>query len=72
MWGLLTVTSLVTAPDRLLGAQLVVLAWVLAATALGQAVGWYRAGDSAGFIGAVIGAVIILFIYRMVAQRRVN
>ena len=42
------------------------------ATWLGQAVGWYRTGDSAGFIGAVIGAVIILFIYRMVAQRRVN
>lgn len=44
----------------------------MVATWLGQAVGWYRAGDSAGFIGAVIGAVIILFIYRMVAQRRVN
>ena len=42
------------------------------ATWLGQALGWYRTGDSAGFIGAVIGAVIILFIYRMVAQRRVN
>ena len=44
----------------------------MVATWLGQAVGWYRTGDSAGFIGAVIGAVIILFIYRMVAQRRVN
>ena len=44
----------------------------MVATWLGQAVGWYGAGDSAGFIGAVIGAVIILFIYRMVAQRRVN
>ena len=42
------------------------------ATWLGQAVGWYRTGDSAGFIGAVIGAVLILFIYRMIAQRRVN
>lgn len=44
----------------------------MVATWLGQAVGWYRAGDSAGFIGAVIGAVLILFIYRMIAQRRVN
>lgn len=44
----------------------------MVATWLGQAVGLYRTGDSAGFIGAVIGAVIILFIYRMVAQRRVN
>lgn len=42
------------------------------ATWLGQAVGWYRVGDSAGFIGAVIGAVIILFLYRMIVSRRVN
>ena len=48
------------------------IAGAMVATWLGQAVGWYRAGDSAGFIGAVIGAVIILFIYRMIAQRRVN
>ena len=26
------------------------------ATYLGQAVGWYKAGESAGFIGAVVGA----------------
>ena len=42
------------------------------ATFLGQTVGWYRAGDSAGFIGAVVGAIIILFIYRMVARPRTN
>ncbi|MBC7802175.1 MAG: GlsB/YeaQ/YmgE family stress response membrane protein [Gemmatimonadaceae bacterium] len=42
----------------------------MVATWLGTQVGWYRAGDSAGFIGAVIGAVIILFIYRMVARPR--
>lgn len=40
LWGLLAVTALVASPDRLLGAQLVVLAWALAATAVGQAVGW--------------------------------
>lgn len=39
------------------------------ATWLGQAVGWYEAGEGAGFIGAVVGAVIILFAYRMVAKR---
>ena len=44
----------------------------MVATWLGQAVGWYRPGEPAGFIGAVVGAIIILFIYRMVAQRRVN
>ena len=40
------------------------------ATYLGQAVGWYQAGQGAGFIGAVVGAVILLFLYRMVAGRR--
>lgn len=34
------------------------------ATWLGQAIGWYEAGDEAGFIGAVVGAVIILAVYR--------
>jgi uncharacterized membrane protein YeaQ/YmgE (transglycosylase-associated protein family) len=40
------------------------------ATYLGQAVGWYRPGEGAGFIGAVVGAVIVLAIYRMVVGRR--
>ena len=40
------------------------------ATYLGQAVGWYRTGEGAGFIGAVVGAVIVLGIYRMVVSRR--
>lgn len=39
------------------------------ATYLGQAVGWYRAGEGAGFIGAVVGAVIVLAIYRMTVGR---
>ena len=42
----------------------------LVATYLGQAIGWYRAGEGAGFIGAVVGAVIVLVIYRMVVGRR--
>jgi uncharacterized membrane protein YeaQ/YmgE (transglycosylase-associated protein family) len=42
----------------------------LVATWLGQAIGWYRAGEGAGLIGAVVGAVIVLLIYRMVVGRR--
>jgi uncharacterized membrane protein YeaQ/YmgE (transglycosylase-associated protein family) len=37
----------------------------LVATYLGQAIGWYRAGESAGFVGAVVGAVIVLAIYSL-------
>jgi uncharacterized membrane protein YeaQ/YmgE (transglycosylase-associated protein family) len=40
------------------------------ATYLGQALGWYRPGEGAGLIGAVVGAVIVLVIYSMVAGRR--
>ena len=40
------------------------------ATYLGQAVGWYRADEGAGFIGAVIGAIIVLLVYRLIAGRR--
>ncbi len=36
---------------------------------LGRAMGWYDEGDAAGFIASVIGAVILLIIYRMIAGR---
>lgn len=39
------------------------------ATYLGQAVGWYRADEGAGFIGAIVGAVVVLFIYGLIAGR---
>lgn len=42
----------------------------VAATFLGQALGFYAAGQSAGFIGAVIGAMIVLFIYGLVTRGR--
>ena len=40
------------------------------ATYLGQALGWYKAGEGAGFIGAVVGAIILLAIYGMVVGKR--
>jgi uncharacterized membrane protein YeaQ/YmgE (transglycosylase-associated protein family) len=40
------------------------------ATFLGQALGWYRPGEGAGLIGAVVGAVIVLLVYGMIAGRR--
>jgi len=39
------------------------------ATYLGQAVGWYKAGESAGFIGAIVGAIIILLVWGVIAPR---
>lgn len=40
------------------------------ATWLGQALGWYRADQSAGLIGAVVGAVIVLVIWSAFQSRR--
>ena len=37
---------------------------------LGNALGWYRPGQGASFIAAIVGAVIILFVYRLIARRR--
>ena len=39
------------------------------ATYLGQALGWYRPNEGAGFIGAVVGAIIVLAVYGFVAGR---
>lgn len=39
------------------------------ATFLGQALGLYQAGSAAGFIGAVVGAIILLVIYGAVKGR---
>jgi uncharacterized membrane protein YeaQ/YmgE (transglycosylase-associated protein family) len=40
------------------------------ATYIGQAIGWYRADESAGFIGAIVGAFIVLVIWGYLAPRR--
>jgi uncharacterized membrane protein YeaQ/YmgE (transglycosylase-associated protein family) len=39
------------------------------ASFLGQALGWYRPGEGAGLIGAIVGAIIVLFVYGMIAGR---
>ena len=40
------------------------------ASFLGQALGWYNAGEGAGLIGATVGAIIVLLIWGAVAGRR--
>lgn len=39
------------------------------ATYIGQAMGWYQPGEGAGLAGAIVGALIILIIWGMVAPR---
>ncbi len=38
------------------------------ATYLGQMIGWYEAGQTAGFIGAVVGAIILLIAYHIIRK----
>lgn len=40
------------------------------ASYLGQALGWYSAGEGAGFIGAIVGSVIILLVWGFLSRRR--
>jgi uncharacterized membrane protein YeaQ/YmgE (transglycosylase-associated protein family) len=37
---------------------------------LGQSLGWYGPGEPAGFIASVVGALIVLFVYRAAIGRR--
>ena len=41
------------------------------ASYLGQALGWYAPGEGAGLIGAVVGAIVVLFVWGMVSKKRV-
>ena len=36
---------------------------------IGQALGWYQAGQGAGFIGSVIGAILLLFVFGLIKGR---
>ena len=40
------------------------------ATYLGRTLGWYQAGDAAGFIMSVLGAMLLLLIYRLFVGRK--
>jgi uncharacterized membrane protein YeaQ/YmgE (transglycosylase-associated protein family) len=46
------------------------IAGALLAGFIGNAVGWYSQGQAGGFIAATLGAILILFIYRLMMRRR--
>jgi uncharacterized membrane protein YeaQ/YmgE (transglycosylase-associated protein family) len=50
---------------------LIGIAGALVGGYLGRAVGWYREGDPVGFLMAVLGSIILLALYRMLARRSV-
>jgi len=46
------------------------IAGSILATYLGQAIGWYQAGQGAGFIMSVVGAILLLILYRLIRGTR--
>lgn len=42
------------------------------ASFIGQAVGWYAPGHVTGFIGSVVGAIVLLFVYHAVTRNSGN
>lgn len=57
-------------PGGILITSLLGIAGSMLATALGRAAGWYSAAnDGAGLIASILGAVIVLALYRMVVGK---
>ncbi|MGB2663773.1 MAG: GlsB/YeaQ/YmgE family stress response membrane protein [Candidatus Acidiferrum sp.] len=44
------------------------IAGSIVATYLGQLIGWYGAGQTAGFIMSIVGAVLLLILYRYIQR----
>jgi uncharacterized membrane protein YeaQ/YmgE (transglycosylase-associated protein family) len=57
-------------PGGLFVSMLLGLAGSVVARFLGQALGWYAPGQSAGFFGSTVGAILILLVYRFVKGRK--
>jgi uncharacterized membrane protein YeaQ/YmgE (transglycosylase-associated protein family) len=48
------------------------IAGAVVATFLGRSMGWYAEGQSAGIIASVLGAVLLLVIYRLFRRRQIT
>ena len=57
-------------PGGFIVTTLLGIAGALVATWLGHSLGWYGPGQGAQFIGSIVGAVIILFVYRLFVGRQ--
>ena len=57
-------------PGGIFVTMLIGVAGALLAGFLGRSFGWYETGEGAGFIASIVGAVILLAGYRVIAGRR--
>lgn len=59
-------------PGGIIVTMLLGVAGAFIATFIGEALGWYQPDEAAGFIGSIVGAVVLLLIYRAIAGRFVS
>jgi uncharacterized membrane protein YeaQ/YmgE (transglycosylase-associated protein family) len=57
-------------PGGIIITMLIGIAGALLAGFLGRALGWYGEGEPVGFIASVVGAVLLLIIYRLLTRNR--
>ena len=57
-------------PQGFILTTLLGIAGAFVMTYLGQALGWYQEGQATGFIGATLGAILILLVWGFIASRR--
>ena len=57
-------------PGGIIVTMLIGIVGALVAGFLGRAIGWYHEGEPAGFIASVLGAILLLFIYRLATKNR--
>ena len=56
-------------PGGIIVTMLIGIAGSFVATYIGQALGWYHEGQSAGFIMSVLGAILLLGIYHLIRRK---
>ena len=57
-------------PGGCLVTMLIGIAGAVLAGFIGQQLSWYSPGEGAGFLAAIVGAILILLVYRLIARRR--
>jgi len=59
-------------PGGIIVTMLIGIVGALIAGFFGRAVGWYHEGEAAGFIASIVGAILLLIVYRMIVGRRIT
>lgn len=59
-------------PGGMIVTMLLGVAGAFVAYAIGRSMGWYTEGEPAGFLASVVGAIILLALYRLIVRPKVR